>query len=54
MIKDGNITLEKAKRNQDDNKSDLNKIKKGKSKSNKQKSALYNIEKLLILLTVPS
>ena len=53
MIRDGNITLEQAKKkkkkkkkNKNGHKSDLNKIKRIRNKSIQQKSALYNIETL--------
>ena len=47
MIRDGNITLEQAKKKKkikNGHKSDLNKIKRIRNKSIQQKSALYNIE----------
>ena len=44
--RDGNVMLEKAKWNQNEHKSYLNEIKKGKNKYNEQKSALYNIKTL--------
>ena len=44
-IRGGNITLEKEKENQNEFKSDLNRIKRCRHKSNNQKRALYNIKK---------
>ena len=43
---DGNITLEKAKKNKHECKSGLNEIKKGKNKLKEQKDTLHNIETL--------
>ena len=48
-IKDGYITLEKVKENQKKIKLDINKIVKGRHKSEEQKSATKNIKTLDIL-----